>query len=313
MASQDDSPSHHTSSSSPSSESSEPQHSTSPPQNPTPPRQGVTDHPATSTSATVTAVPLQSVAANATIDHRCFSGIVEVLPAPPAVTSKMSKADYSFPQYLMGLSAKIKRAGDRDITDPPSAKYIGMHLQSARYGFRVPTTPLMASICTLYRIAPGMLSPNSHRLIACLQSLCQFASIKVDLELFQVRKIGNKSLDYLNASQREGCRVVVGLNSSLKDWRNKFFFVRPTEGSFSFPTAWDESYYRLKKAPRPSSQTAVDCDIYLCLGSAKANNWSNLKALSKVELLPPGASLTGLPSHPSYHYIHRALLYPPDL
>lgn len=204
MASQDNSPSYHTSSSSPSSGSPEPQHSPSSSQNPAPDRQGVTDHPDTSTSAIVAAVPLQSVAAHTTVDHRRFSSIVEILPAPPAVTSKMSEADYSFAQYLMGPSAKIKRAGDRAITDPPSSKYIGMHLQSARYGFRVPTTPLMASICTFYRIVLGMLSPNSHQLITCLQSLCQFAGIKVDLEifhqLFQVTKIGNKSPGYLNAS-----------------------------------------------------------------------------------------------------------------
>lgn len=97
MASESDSPSHHTSSSSPSSESSEPQHSPSTSQNPNLDRQGVTDHPDTTTFATV--------AANATVDHRRFSSIVEVLPALPAVTSKMSEADYSFVQYIMGPSA----------------------------------------------------------------------------------------------------------------------------------------------------------------------------------------------------------------
>lgn len=62
-----------------------------------------------------------------------------------------------------------------------------------------------------------------------------------------------------------------------------------------------ESYYRLKKALRPSSQTVMDHDIYLYLGPAKANKWSNLKALSKAELLPPGAANTGLPSRlPTY-------------
>lgn len=111
--------------------------------------------------------------------------------------------------------------------------------------------------------------------------------------------------------------MVVDLNSSLKGWRNKFFFVRPAEGSFPFPTAWGESYYRLKKVPKPSSQTAVDCDIYLCLGPAKVNKWSNLKALPKAELLPPGAALTGLtsrlPTHMSTEPCHipRTSNHPP--
>lgn len=116
----------------------------------------------------------------------------------------MSEVDYDFVQYLLGPSSKAKRAGNRAINDPPTGGYIGMHLQSARYGSRVPTTQLMASICTFYRIVPGMLSPNSHRLIACLQSLYHFTGIEANLELFhqlfQLTKICVKSLGYLNAS-----------------------------------------------------------------------------------------------------------------
>lgn len=111
-------------------------------------------------------------------------------------------------------------------------------------------------------------------------------------------KIGTKSLGYLNTSQREGCKVVVELNASLKNWKDKFFFVGPVDGTFLFPTAWGDSYYRLKKAPRLDIQTVVNRDNYLCMGPVKANKWSNPQALSKAELLPPDEALTGLPSHP---------------
>lgn len=132
----------------------------------------------------------------------------------------MSEADYAFVQYLLGSSAKIKKAGSRAINDPPSSGYIGMHFQSTRYGFQVPISQLMGSICTFYHIMPGIHSPNYHQLIAYLQSLYHFASIEASLELFhqlfQLTKIGTKSLSYLNASLREGCKVVIKLNTSLK-------------------------------------------------------------------------------------------------
>lgn len=129
---------------------------------------GLTDHPTTSTFSPVAAIPLQSVVAITTANHRRFSDIVENLPPPTTIVSWMNAFDYAFVRYLLGPNAQIEEPGDKPMNQPPIGGYIGIHLQSDRYGFRVPTTPLMATICTFYRVVPGMLSPNSHQLIACL-------------------------------------------------------------------------------------------------------------------------------------------------
>lgn len=73
------------------------------------------------------------------------------------------------------------------------------------------------------------------------------------------------------------------------------------------------SYYRLKKPPKANDQTALNRDHYLCLGPAKANKWSNLKALSTAELLPLDAALTGLLYNPFHSTNHPFATQNPNL
>lgn len=159
----------------------------------------------------------------------------------------MNESDYAFAQYVLEPNVVIERAEERSIHQPPTGDYIKIHLQTICYDFHVPTRPLMSATCNFYRILSGMLSLNSHRLIACLQTLCQFCGMDTSLELFhqlfQLTKIDTTSTGYLNASQRDRCKVVGRLNISLKGWREKLFFVQPAQGEFSFLTTWGGTYY----------------------------------------------------------------------
>lgn len=96
----------------------------------------------------------------------------------------MTEDKFMLMQCLMGLSAELHPAEDYTVDHPPEGGYIGIHFMSVRYGFRVPPTRLVTDVYNYYRVVPGMLSPNSHRLLSCFQVLCQTFNVLATLDLF---------------------------------------------------------------------------------------------------------------------------------
>ncbi|XP_031128842.1 uncharacterized protein LOC116030667 [Ipomoea triloba] len=273
-----------------------------------PSRVGVTTNPNASTSLRATGevsssaplnpMPIRAVAALPQGLQKA-SGLFEDIGRPTGLHSKILAPELEEAQHLLGPAAEIYIPRDRYIFEPPSGGYVGAHLQSIRYGFRIPVSPFASLFFRYFALSPGQLLPNSHRLLTYFQTICTNYGFDLTMNLFLqfylVIRVGTTSPSFIQISQRGDHKTFDGLVDSLKRWKPVFLFVRlsPHYHPFDFPLTWGSSFFKCLKKPPPSKDTTDSVEVLLDLGLLQVNEWSNLAALKAASLLHEGAATKG--------------------
>lgn len=109
-----------------------------------------------------------------------------------------------------------------------------------RLGVRFPIPREICQILTWYRVAPGQLVPNAWvSLMTFYVRAAQLggtASVGLFRSLFSIKVHPGKSGWYYFPARKRS-KILVGLSDSIKNWKEKFFFVRGADLGV-FPYDW---------------------------------------------------------------------------
>ncbi|CAH9051247.1 unnamed protein product [Cuscuta europaea] len=114
-----------------------------------------------------------------------------------------------------------------------------VHFDSIRAGLRFPLHPFFISFFNFYEIVPAQIMPNSYRAMAGFICRCKDAGARPTLELFhQFFKVApQQTHGYLATSARTGHILFKGNPTSIKGWKDRFFFVSIPDGLI--PRKWN--------------------------------------------------------------------------
>ncbi|VFQ95270.1 unnamed protein product [Cuscuta campestris] len=71
-----------------------------------------------------------------------------------------------------------------NIIEPHREDMIGFHITSLEGGILFPLRPLLVELCYFFRILPGQITPNAHRLLNSFVNICHHLHIDPSLRLF---------------------------------------------------------------------------------------------------------------------------------
>ncbi|CAH9052825.1 unnamed protein product [Cuscuta europaea] len=114
-----------------------------------------------------------------------------------------------------------------------------VHFDSVRAGLRFPLHPFFISFFNFYEIVPAQVMPNSYRAMAGFICRCKDVGASLTLDLFhQFFKVApQQTHGYLAASSRTGHVLFKGNPTSIKGWKDRFFFVSIPDGLI--PHKWN--------------------------------------------------------------------------
>ncbi|CAH9094424.1 unnamed protein product [Cuscuta epithymum] len=143
----------------------------------------------------------------------------------------------------------------------PMRHFPGMvvvHFDSLKAGLRFPLHPFFVSLLNYYNIVSAQIMPNSYRAMAGFICHCVEAKVTPSLDLFHYffSIIPQQAQGYLVASSRSGHILFSKAPSSIKEWKDRFFFVSVPTGLI--PRKWNAFP---PKSPEPFISEDLSQDI----------------------------------------------------
>ncbi|CAH9111616.1 unnamed protein product [Cuscuta europaea] len=114
-----------------------------------------------------------------------------------------------------------------------------VHFDSIRADLRFPLHPFFISFFNFYEVVPAQIMPNSYRAMTDFICRCKDAGARPTVELFhQFFKVApQQTHGYLATSARTGHILFKGNPTSIKGWKDRFFFVSVPDGLI--PHKWN--------------------------------------------------------------------------
>ncbi|CAH9140868.1 unnamed protein product [Cuscuta epithymum] len=143
----------------------------------------------------------------------------------------------------------------------PMRHFPGMvvvHFDSVKAGLRFPLHPFFVSLLNFYNVVPAQIMPNSYRSIAGFICRCHSVEVTPTLELFHYffSVIPQQSHGFLVVSSRPGHILFCDAPSSIKGWKDRFFFVSVPNGLI--PRKWNAFP---PKSPEPFISEELSQDV----------------------------------------------------
>ncbi|CAH9115853.1 unnamed protein product, partial [Cuscuta epithymum] len=143
----------------------------------------------------------------------------------------------------------------------PMRHFPGMvvvHFDSIKVGLRFPLHPFFVSLLNFYNVVPAQIMPNSYRSIAGFICRCHSVNVIPTLELFHYffSVIPQQSHGFLVVSSRPGHILFCEAPSSIKGWKDRFFFVSVPNGLI--PRKWNAFP---PKSPEPFISEELSKDV----------------------------------------------------
>lgn len=127
---------------------------------------------------------------------------------------------------------------------------------------------------------PCQLTPNSHRLITCFLTSYEYYGLSALFTLFnhfyQVNLVGWLSSGYISISQRDGFKLIPNLETLIKKWNERIFFIIPVSFRFYFNPNWRSSYFKLQKLPLANLDTQEEVMVLREGGEFYTSQWTRL-------------------------------------
>ncbi|VFQ65251.1 unnamed protein product [Cuscuta campestris] len=117
-----------------------------------------------------------------------------------------------------------------NIIEPHREDRIGFHIASLESGIVFPLRPLLVELCHCFKILPGQITPNAHRLLNSFANICAHLhidpSLRLFLYMFEVRpgKPGCEGFVYFKG--RNNRKFISDLLQSNRLWKEKFVFIK---------------------------------------------------------------------------------------
>ncbi|CAH9110825.1 unnamed protein product [Cuscuta europaea] len=129
------------------------------------------------------------------------------------------------------------RAGLHPLRHAPGM--VVVHFDSVRAGLRFPLHSFFVSFFNFYEIVPAQVMPNSYQAMAGFICRCKDVGASPTLDLsHQFSKVApQQTHGYLAASSRTGHILFKGNPTSIKGWKDRFFFVSVPDGLI--PRKWN--------------------------------------------------------------------------
>lgn len=143
--------------------------------------------PPSSSSAPSSAAPISSSRPSAS--EPILTGEVESLPLDNDDVRKHSclLTHFELEEISSLLSGRVAYNTKRslgNIVDRNREDWIGIHLDSLKAPLTFPFTPLLLSFLKHYRVLPGQILPNAHRILACFPQICAWHNVPCSIDLF---------------------------------------------------------------------------------------------------------------------------------
>ncbi|VFQ61409.1 unnamed protein product [Cuscuta campestris] len=117
-----------------------------------------------------------------------------------------------------------------NIIEPHRDDRIGFHIASLESGTVFPLRPLLVELCHCFRILPGQITPNAHRLLNSFANICTHLRIDPSLRLFLYMfevcpgKPGCEGFVYFKG--RNNRKFISDLPQSNRLWKERFVFIK---------------------------------------------------------------------------------------
>ncbi|VFR01695.1 unnamed protein product [Cuscuta campestris] len=117
-----------------------------------------------------------------------------------------------------------------NIIEPHREDRIGFHIASLESGIIFPLHPLLVELCHCFKILPGQITPNAHRLLNSFPNICAHLridpSLRLFLYMFEVRpgKPGCEGFVYFKG--RNNRKFISDLPQINRLWKEKFVFIK---------------------------------------------------------------------------------------
>ena len=119
---------------------------------------------------------------------------------------------------------RLPENGQTILTPPDGC--VGVYAIFMRAGLRFPVFPFLRVILSHYRLRLGQITPNGFRKIMCFVLLHPTLGLKLSLTIFRYFYVLMPSGDWMSMSLRHGVDdMIEGLPSSIKHWKEEYFFV----------------------------------------------------------------------------------------
>ncbi|VFQ92839.1 unnamed protein product [Cuscuta campestris] len=117
-----------------------------------------------------------------------------------------------------------------NIIEPHRDDRIGFHIASLESGTVFPLRPILVELCHCFRILPGQITPNAHRLLNSFANICTHLRIDPSLRLFLYMfevcpgKPGCEGFVYFKG--RNNRKFISDLPQSNRLWKERFVFIK---------------------------------------------------------------------------------------
>lgn len=158
---------------------------------------------------------------------------------------------------LIGLGVRYKVHRQlTSIIECHVNNWIGVYYDSVKAGLRFPLMDFIVAFCKFYGVLPAQITPNAHRILACVPQICRRHRLPSSIKLFNFLytvKLGGKKTggDYVMVQCRQSVGKIDGLPDNNKGWKGKFFKVR-LDDAFPFDRVWLSQVCKCKQPAETS-------------------------------------------------------------
>nr|GMD59567.1 uncharacterized protein LOC109149872 [Ipomoea batatas] len=187
-----------------------------------------------------------------------------------------------------GVTYKV----DRSLTSIANChrnRWIGVHFDSLKAGMRFPLDSFLVAFVNYYRIVPGRIAPNGHRILACFPQICQRHQVPCTIDLFNflylVKAMGKSyGGSFIMIQCRGPIGKIVDLPDNNRRWRGKYLRVR-LDDDLPFKNEWSS---RMRKYTLPSETPEIRAAVERI--STESYSWEHYhspKAFAAMQLPLP--------------------------
>ncbi|KAL2532029.1 Uncharacterized protein Adt_05380 [Abeliophyllum distichum] len=121
--------------------------------------------------------------------------------------------------FYVGEGHRYRAPGPTEYLPIGRPGEVAIYQDSLKAGLRFPLHPFLVEFFCTFNLSPGQLVPNALRMLNYYLLVCVFSH----------RDRGLPSHDHFK---------IPNCPSSNSGWKNRYFFVKPVAGNFSFPLDW---------------------------------------------------------------------------
>ncbi|KAL2476289.1 Uncharacterized protein Adt_37025 [Abeliophyllum distichum] len=124
---------------------------------------------------------------------------------------------------------------------------VAIYQDSLKAGLRFPLHPFLVEFFCTFNLSPGQLVPNALRMLNYYLLVCVRRGVEPSVDVFRLlfeMKLLDRYDCYVVLSHRDRGLPshdhfkIPNCPSSNSGWKNRYFFVKPVAGNFSFPLDW---------------------------------------------------------------------------